>query len=261
MRSLEGSKRSGMVEGLRKKASENLRKIEILFDTPGALQARRAGCYLEVYRVLYDLWAMGIRPSTILDIGANRGMFSKTAHYVFPGAEIYAFEPLQDCYQDLCKLRDKIAKFECYNVALADMAGESLIHRSVYSESSSLLPMDQLHKEAFPYTATVHLERIEKQIMDSILADRSIKRPVLMKLDVQGYENFVLNGAQQTLKLTDYILCELSFVPLYEGQVLFDDIYRQLISAGFRYSGQIAELRDPRSSRVLQADGLFERGG
>ncbi len=248
-----------MYDWLRRKTSEKLKKVEILLDTPGAFKARRRGCYLDVYQVLYTLYAMGIRPSTILDVGANRGMFSKTAHHVFPGAEIYAFEPLQDCYQNLCKLKNRIERFECYNVALADGAGESVIHRSDYSESSSLLPMAQLHKEAFPYTATIHQEKIEKQTLDSILAGRSVRRPVLMKLDVQGYENLVLEGAEQVLKCTDYIMCELSFVPLYEGQVLFDEMYRQLTSAGFQFTGQVAELRHPRSLQVLQIDGLFTR--
>lgn len=244
---------------LRRRFSEKLRKIEILLDTPGAFRARRAGCYLEVYRVLYNLHAMGVRPLTILDVGANRGMFSKTAHFVFPNAEIYAFEPLQDCYQELCRLKDRIEKLECYNVALADTAGEGVIHRSNYAESSSLLPMGELHKEAFPYTAVWRFEKILKQTMDSVLAGKCLKRPVLMKLDVQGYENFVLKGAEEILACTDYVLCEISFVRLYKGQVMFDEIYHQLAFAGFQYAGHIAELRHPRSLQVLQIDGFFTR--
>jgi len=209
--------------------------------------------------MVHRLYAMGLRPNTILDIGANRGMFSKCANYIFPNAVIYAFEPLKDCYEELFKLRSIISQFECYNVALGKKSGVTFIHRSSYDYSSSLLEMDNLHKQAFSYTASERLEEVQVQTLDAILAGKHIERPLLMKIDVQGYEKFVLEGASETLKQTDYIVCEISFRSLYKGQALFDEVYRLLIDAGFQFRGHIGEVQYPESTEVLQIDGLFIR--
>lgn len=230
-----------------------------MLKTPGAFAARREGCYFELYRKIYRLYAMGFRPKTILDIGANRGMFTRCVHYVFPNAAIHAFEPLKDCYEDLCILKNKIYKLECYNIALADQNGESSILRSNYDYSSSLLEMDELHKQAFPYTDGGHLEKIKTRTLDNIFSVKRIQRPLLMKIDVQGYEKYVFAGAAETLKQTDYILCEMSFRHLYKGQAIFNEVYNQIINAGFRFLGHMDELLHPQTTEVLQIDGLFIR--
>jgi len=249
----------GVKKGLKNYIAEKLRKVLIILETPNALRARRAGCYFELYSSVYRLHAMGLRPLTILDIGASRGMFSRCAHYVFPAAAVYAFEPLRDCYENLANLKSVIKKFESYNVALGAENGETAIHRSSYDYSSSLLEMGELHKEAFPYSAGERLEKVEVRTLDGILKGKSLERPVLMKIDVQGYEKPVLLGARETLACTDYVVCEMSFKPLYKGQALFDEVYHHLVSSGFRFFGQVGELQHPDSSEVLQVDGLFIR--
>ena len=246
-----------MILNTKKSIGQKLRKLEILLNTPGAFNARIAGCYFELYKMVHRLYAMGLRPNTILDIGANRGMFSKCAYYIFPDASIYAFEPLKDCYEELCDLKGTVIKLECYNIALGDKPSEVFIHRSIYDYSSSLLEMDDLHKQAFPYTAGERLEKVQIQTLDAVLAGKRIERPLLMKIDVQGYEKFVFEGASETLKQTDYIVCEMSFRSLYKGQALFDEVYRLLIDAGFQFRGHIGEVQHPESTEVLQIDGLF----
>lgn len=186
-------------------------------------------------------------------------MFTKTSHYVFPDSKIYAFEPLADCYEELTALKAMIPNLETYPIALSNRSGETFIHKSNYDYSSSLLDMEDLHKEAFPYTADSVMETIRMDSLDGLLSGKELERPVLMKIDVQGYEKFVLDGAVQTLKCCDVIICEMSLFALYKDQPLFHDIYMQLISAGFQYAGHIGELVNPKTSAILQVDGLFVR--
>lgn len=249
----------GIANKIRINMIEKLTKLVIILDTPGAFQAKRAGCFLSVYQTLYSLFAIGLRPMTVLDIGANRGMFARTIHYLFPNAEILAFEPLIDCYNDLCNLKQTISTLECYNFAVGDQNGEDWINRSSYDFSSSILKMNNLHKLLFPYSAGESLEKINKIRLDSFLGNRELKRPILLKIDVQGYEKFVLEGSSQILQQVDYILCELSFVSLYEQQPLFNEMYTFLIREGFEYLGHIAENREPNSTQLIQIDGLFVR--
>ena len=245
---------------LRKLIIDRLDKLKTVLDTPGVLRARLSGCRgLDLITMLFRLKAMGINPKTILDIGAYRGIFSRCAHYTFPDAAIYAFEPLTDCFKELSTLKKKIRKFECYNVALGEKRGETSIHRSSFDGASSLLEMASVHKQAFPSSADEQLETVRIEMLDTVLDKKALVAPVLMKLDVQGYEKFVLQGAEKTIEQTDFIVCEMSFVPLYEGQALFDEMYRQISDAGFRFSGQLAELQHPETTEVLQIDGLFIR--
>jgi len=244
---------------LKKYLSEKLEKLLILLEYPDAWKARRVGCYYELYSQVYRLYARGIRPSTILDIGANRGMFSRCANFVFPNAAIHAFEPLRDCYEQLCTLKATVKNLECYNVAVAGNECETVIHRSSYDYSSSLLPMGDIHKDAFPYSSGDRLEKVQAVTLDGILGGKRVDRPLLMKIDVQGSEGAVLEGARKTLQQTDYLICEMSFVPLYQGQIIFDALYQQLNDFGFRFFGQLGELRHPKTAEVLQVDALFLR--
>lgn len=245
---------------IKKKCCRKLEQLQIILSTPGALMARmRYGCYLEMYRMVYSLFLMGLKPKSILDIGAHYGQFSKSASLVFPSADIYAFEPLNSCYGKLCGLKNFVKNFECYNTAIGDIDGETVMNRSSRDYSSSLLTMSKLHKKAFPETGVVVSEKIKISKLDSWRAGKKIERPLLMKIDVQGYEDFVLRGAGETIEETDFIICEMSFKQLYEKQALFHELYETLIRSGFVYRGHLSELRNPDTTELLQVDGLFAR--
>jgi hypothetical protein len=80
-----------------------------------------------------------------------------------------------------------------------------------------------------------------------------------IKLDVQGYEHTVLDGAMQAIAQTRVVESELSLVPLYEGQHLYRDIIDQLESLGFGLVSIERGFTDPNTGHVLQVDGIFVR--
>lgn len=135
------------------------------------------------------------------------------------------------------------------------------MHRNDYSQSSSLLPMAELHKRAFPETRHSTPETVQVKRLDDVVADLRIERPALLKIDVQGFEAKVIAGATETLKLADVIIVETGVEALYEGQALFDDVYRMLYDRGFRYRGNHNQLLSPDDGRVLQADAFFTPAG
>ncbi len=240
---------------------EKIKKLQIMLEYPNAIKARKAGCYYELYSQVYRLNARGIKPATILDIGANRGMFSRCSNFIFPEAKIIAFEPLKDCFDELNILKNTIKKFETYNFAISDQKKETVFHRSSYDYSSSLLEMGDIHKDAFPYSAKEKSEVVQVDTLDNILSGKKLEEPILMKIDVQGNERAVLNGAIKTLEKTNYLLCELSFFHLYKGQALFDEVYDQITNMGFKFNGQLGGVSHPITKVDLQIDGLFLRDG
>ena len=80
---------------------------------------------------------------------------------------------------------------------------------------------------------------------------------MLVKIDVQGFEDRVLRGGERTIREAKAIIIETSFVPLYEGQPLFSDIRRQLTGWGFVYAGSVGQIRSRTTGEVLQEDSLF----
>ncbi len=81
----------------------------------------------------------------------------------------------------------------------------------------------------------------------------------MLKLDVQGFEPQVLQGASDTLLNVDYVLLESSFRPLYDGEKTFIDILNMLSDRGFEFSRPVGWLEDPRNDEILQMDALFVR--
>lgn len=193
--------------------------------------------------------------AVILDIGANVGQFSQEMLDVFPNAQIYAFEPIASCFEKLKKISNK--QFHPLPYALGNKNGEVEINVSSYSQSSSLLPMSDMHKEIFPHTAGSHKETIRIRRLDDIVKEINIKIPLLIKMDVQGYEKEIILGGRETFKKASAVISETSFVPLYKGQPLAEEIRNLLEELGFEYQGFLNQKKHSQTGKALFEDSLF----
>jgi len=235
-----------------KKAVE--KKIQAFFSMFGLYVSRSAGG-------VHDrrwLRHMGIR--TVIDIGASKGRFSYEFHRIFPHAQIYAFEPLPDCFALMQERMKDVPRFHAFNIALGDTPGTVTMQRSSYSGSSSLRQMADLHKNLFPITAGQKPLVVAVDTLDHALSGYDLEEDIMVKMDVQGFEDKVLAGAVQTLQRVKLIIIEMSFKELYIGQPLFGDIYRLLTEQGFAYQGAWdPDFRSPQDGSSLQQDAVFIR--
>jgi len=78
-----------------------------------------------------------------------------------------------------------------------------------------------------------------------------------LKIDVQGYEMHVLEGATAVLDRIVGLQIEMSLVPMYEGGPLFGDIVAWANAHGFALMGIEPGFAHPVSGRLLQFDGVF----
>jgi len=196
---------------------------------------------------------------TIIDVGAHAGESALQFHQIFPNVKIYSFEPLHDCFVKLNATMKNVPNFKAFNLALGDAKGRLEMHRSKFSDSSSLLKMGELHKEAFPYSSGESLETVEVDALDNIAQELDLEDNILLKVDVQGYEHKVIMGSRNILNRIKLIIIETSFHELYEGQPLFHDIYELLFKQGFVYAGSWGELKSPLDGVPLQQDSIFIR--
>jgi FkbM family methyltransferase len=202
------------------------------------------------------MWLKNYQVQTVIDIGANEGQFITKTLPVFPNATIHCFEPLQDVYGKLKKNFEKTPNVITHNFGLGEANEEKEIFNNEYSPSSSMLEMMSFHKENFDFAVKVEPKRIAIRRLDDFFP-ADIAKPLLVKIDVQGYEMFVLKGGDKVVRQADIVIIETSFYPLYKGQPLFEEIYDYFVARGFQYAGNIEELSSPVDNRILQADAIF----
>jgi FkbM family methyltransferase len=197
----------------------------------------------------------------IFDIGANQGQFATEVRRGGYAGKIVSFEPLSDAYGKLLQASADDTAWEVYpRCALGHHNGEAEINIAGNSLSSSILPMLDAHRTAAPESIYVGREIVQVKTLDTVAAPylQSASAPFL-KIDTQGYESQVLDGAGVTLPLVKGVLVELSLLPLYEGHLLWVDMIERLEAAGFVLWAFDPVFSDPRDGRTLQIDGVFYR--
>lgn len=197
---------------------------------------------------------------TVIDIGASYGDFINIVRENKSNIQIYAFEPIVSVFKCLQERYNCANGIELYNLALGNLDGIIDFHENDYSYSSSILPIGEIHINEFPFTKNFKKSQIEIACLDTIFKNRIIPKPLLIKVDVQGYEENVLSGGENTLTQADFVLIEMSFYELYQGQALFDAIHKKLYGLGFFYAGSINQLCSPNDGTILQQDALYIKG-
>ncbi len=195
---------------------------------------------------------------TIVDVGANRGQFSLAARALNPGSQIIAFEPLPLPADKFERVLTDDSLTELHRFALSDREGSEQMHVSMKSDSSSLLPIGARQVALFPSSAEVGTATVQLKRLDQVLAQRSIRPPALLKIDVQGTELDVLQGSIVALRSFDYVYVECSFLQLYDDQPVASEVIDFLREHGFRLSGAY-NLYFDQNGQSIQGDLLFYR--
>jgi len=197
---------------------------------------------------------------TVIDVGANVGQYAAILRASGFRGRIISCEPMSREFAQLHQRCSKDPAWTGVRAALGAEPGELEIRISANSWSSSLLPMARAHLDAAPDSVQCGRETVPVTTLAELLpAHRIDPRTTLLKVDTQGYEAHVLAGAGELLAGFPAVQLELSFVPLYEGQQLADDLICLLAEHGFRMHALESGFADPRTGRMLQADGLFVR--
>lgn len=165
---------------------------------------------------------------TIIDIGANEGLFIQAAKYIFPKAKIYAFEPQTKFYNIIKQIKNVTA----FNFGLWDKEGESIfyVNRQNTGASSFLKPLENYTK--FIGTRDKLSEmRLHQRRFDKLKI--LIERPCFVKIDVEGAEANVLRGFGNRLKEVDVLQIEWFFKDFHENQMKLGNLFPLLEKYGF----------------------------
>ncbi|WP_225097430.1 FkbM family methyltransferase [Streptomyces sp. CoH27] len=202
------------------------------------------------------------RIDVVLDVGANCGQYGSLLRRFGYQGRIASFEPVHEPLQTLFRRTAADPLWTVFPHALGDERATVAINVAGNgAASSSVLPMLPRHAEACPESRYVEQQEVEQHRLDAIWPQVAAPDDrVFLKLDVQGYEEAVLRGAGDRLHDCAGLQMEVSFVPLYEGELLLgralDLVQHQY---GLTLMALVPGFTDPRTGQMLQCDAVFFR--
>lgn len=202
------------------------------------------------------------RVSTILDIGAHHGE-STAAYLARTQSEIVAFEPNPTAIAAFRSNIPPTPRVRLESVALSNEAGSAQFQITANDQASSLLTPDGDGAEAWGAPLEVR-ESVEVNVttLDD-WAGKSLpdsERSLALKIDVQGAEGLVLDGARRTLsERTSVLLAEVQLADVYDGQISLCEMLELVTTSGPLQLAGIAPCALSKDGVALQTDLLFLR--
>lgn len=173
----------------------------------------------------------------IIDVGANSGQYACPVffHCDFKG-EIHSYEPINSVFQILEKNLSMYPRWSIFNCALGDKAGKAMMNIGGDAAlTSSFLPQTSEMDKFAPNTQAGNQQETEIKRIDDLYADilEDKSRRVMLKLDVQGFEEHVLRSCGKYLESFKVVQMELASIPMYEGDLSIRRALDIMESAGY----------------------------
>lgn len=165
------------------------------------------------------IWKIVSQARTILDIGANIGLYTFLFKQAAPQSTIVAFEPAPKVFETLQNnLKLNQCEAQAFPYAITDFCGEISLH--IPPTECDASTRDSLPEEAdslnIPYTT----QKVPAFTLDAIFSDLKLERVDFIKLDTEGTEPSVLRGMTEILKqFTPDIFCEVVYGTHTEQQL------------------------------------------
>lgn len=174
----------------------------------------------------------------VLDVGANEGQFGSSLRKLGFRGEIHSFEPVREAYNNLANLIRRDSRWTAHNIALGNKAGKAVINVSRGSAFSSLLTANDYGK-SWQSAEIMHQQEVQLGTIDDFI-DEYVAREgarIFLKMDTQGFDLNVFQGAERSLNKICALLSELSLIPLYEGMPHYLEALSVYNANGFFVSG------------------------
>lgn len=197
----------------------------------------------------------------VIDVGANVGQYAQRLRLGGYRGRIVSFEPLSEAH---AALTAAAAGDPDWIVAPRTAVGDGFeplgLNISANSDMSSVLDWTAEMKDLLDSSAFVGRETAPQTRLDAVFGDYA--RPtdrVLLKIDTQGYERQVLDGAAGVMERLPLVQLELSIVEAYDGEPSYLAMIEHLGRIGYRPILFLPGYFNRRTARLIQMDGVFLR--
>ena len=198
----------------------------------------------------------------VFDIGANKGQYAMGIMDAGYTNKIISFEPLSSVHSIIEKESKNFANWKVApRCAIGAKKEEIEINISANSVSSTLLNMLDSHIEGAPESKIIGKEKVQVFPLDEIGEEFTDNcKNIFLKIDVQGFEQQVLKGAEKMIAKAKGIEMEISLIPLYENQSwLLPQVLDYMQQKGFQLTSIAPAFTDNKTGKVLQCNGIFFR--
>jgi FkbM family methyltransferase len=200
-----------------------------------------------------------MKEPVIFDIGAHTGRVTEAYRRLFPLATIHCFEPFPESFHALARSVQRDPRTSCHNIALSEKEGTAILNVNPSPATNSLLPTDE---RAALFWGEGLLEtrsqiEVKTTTVDLFCLEAGITHIDILKMDVQGAEFSVLEGATRMLarRAISLIYTELITGPAYEGQYKLHEYLSFLDSAGYDLLDFFNPVRS--HDRLMAVDAIF----
>ncbi len=167
-------------------------------------------------------------PATVIDVGVARG--TPSLYEAFPAAHFVLIEPLREFEGDLDRIvRRRGGEYVLGAVGATPGRAEIYVNPAMLYESSLLVN----EWRAEPEREALERREIELTTLDALWSERGWKGPFGLKIDAEGYEHRVIEGAADLLAATQFVIAEVSITRRFTGGVSFADFIALMDHRGF----------------------------
>jgi len=221
----------------------------VLAQAPERLKLQQG--VLSMWGSLANLKASGFAPRTVVDVGAWIGDRTEHVHAIFPEAFFLMVEANPGKRARLETIAAQLGPSVRLRMALLGRESRSDVPFYAMEAGSSVLP----ENTGFERTQLT----LPMTTLDEVSHASTLEGPVLLKLDVQGYELEVLRGGPLTLARSEVVLLEVSLLEYNQGAPLMPEVVAFMDAVGFVPYDVCGQLRRETDAALCQIDIMFVR--
>ena len=198
--------------------------VKKAFNACGFEIHRRRMLRMDMFQVLEHVSGLGLKPETVIDVGVGYGTLD--LYEAFPYSTHLLIEPLEEFLPALKHICRNFTG-EYVLAAANDKPGRVVINVHEFRLCSSIL------KE----TEGAHVDGVPRDVpavtIDNICKERNLEGPYVIKVDVQGAELRVLDGATNVLQDTEVVVLEVHLFQFFSGGPELYDVLSYMKERGF----------------------------
>jgi len=200
----------------------------------------------------------------VIDVGANTGQFAEGIIDFGYKGKVISFEPVSSAFQSLSKRVNKYPQWEAYHAAIGNIDGQVDINVSEDTQFSSIKNIKEDFTETLSAARTIRKEVVDIHRLDSLIGKYfEIDQPTLLKIDTQGFEKEVMEGAAELIKSVKGLKLE---IPLAKNLEIYNEIEWDIVDyismfakMGFTCMSLDTINADKTTGIVYEVDGIFIR--
>lgn len=200
--------------------------------------------------ILSEIKSAGVALDQVIDVGASDGSWTKECQEALPNAKYFLIDPLPGNVSKLENFRAKNNKVDFLSCAVGATPGNCMLYH--HGDQSSFLP------GVFSSSPNDQIS-VPMYTLDDLYQKGKFARPDFIKLDVQGHELQVFEGATECLSMAKIIQVETHIQPSYDGAPYAHEIIQALAKFDFRIFDLCSYVQRPMDSRLANMDIMFAK--